>query len=139
VPVAELARDALVAWGRSFGAALTAPAVVTLRGDLGTGKTTLAQAICAGLGVAEAVTSPTFALVHEYASPRGPVHHLDLYRLERADQLAALGWDDIVRDGGIVLVEWPERAAGALPLGCRELVLEHLAADETRRRLRWTE
>ena len=69
----ELDRDALWAWGVRYGAAARPPRVVTLAGDLGAGKTTLAQAICAGFGVTEVVTSPTFALVHEYASPRGEV------------------------------------------------------------------
>ena len=72
-----LTRDELVAWGEAFGRAARAPLVVTLAGDLGSGKTTLAQAICRGFGVTEDVTSPTYALVHEYASPRGRVYHLD--------------------------------------------------------------
>jgi tRNA threonylcarbamoyladenosine biosynthesis protein TsaE len=61
-------RDSLEAWGRAVGAALPVPAVVTLEGDLGSGKTTLARAICAGLGVSAlgAVTSPTFSLVQQY-------------------------------------------------------------------------
>src|SRR6476661_2089263 len=78
-----LTREELVAWGESFGRAARVPLVVTLAGDLGTGKTTLAQAICRGFGVTEDVTSPTYALVHQYRAPRGTVYHLDLYRLER--------------------------------------------------------
>src|SRR5690349_18016335 len=67
-------------WGRRFGRSAHAPLVITITGELGAGKTTLVQAICAGYGVTEEVTSPTFALVHEYAAPRSPVHHLDLSR-----------------------------------------------------------
>lgn len=115
VLAAEFTREQLQAWGRSLGASLQAPAVVALSGDLGAGKTTLTQAICEGLGVPEPVTSPTYALVHEYGTPRGPVHHFDLYRLRDESQLAQVGWDDALASGGFVIVEWPERAAGLLP------------------------
>jgi len=73
-----MSREELVAWGEALGHAATPPLIITLAGDLGAGKTTLAQAICAGYGVTESVTSPTFALVHRYDAPRSPVYHLDL-------------------------------------------------------------
>jgi tRNA threonylcarbamoyladenosine biosynthesis protein TsaE len=122
----------LTAWGERFGQASRAPLVVTLAGDLGAGKTTLAQAICRGYGVAEPVTSPTYALVHQYASPRGPVYHLDLYRLEDPRELENLGWDDVVGAHALVLVEWPERAGARLP-GHVPIDLEHLEGDGGRR------
>jgi tRNA threonylcarbamoyladenosine biosynthesis protein TsaE len=137
VGVAELQEPALVAWGEAFGQTLRPPACVTLAGELGAGKTTLVQAIARGLGVAEPVTSPTYALVHEYATPRGSVHHLDLYRLRDPSQLAQLGWDEMLRGGGIVLVEWPERAEGLLPTGARALTLAHLPGRSDARRLTW--
>lgn len=137
MPSAEFRHAELLEWARSFGAQLRAPAVVALRGDLGAGKTTLAQAILQALGVREAVTSPTYALVHEYASARGPVHHLDLYRLRDASQLAQLGWDDILGAKGIVLVEWPERAEGLLPADAIALDLAHVPGHGDRRRLTW--
>lgn len=139
MPVAELDERALRAWGEAFGASLQSPTVVTLSGELGAGKTTLAQAIAAGLGVAEAVTSPTYALVQEYVSPRGRVSHLDLYRLRDASQLAQLGWDDLLRAGGILIVEWPERALAAMPDDARALRLAHLAGRPAMRRLEWTD
>src|SRR5687768_17140821 len=86
----------LRAWGEAFGHAAHAPLVVALSGELGTGKTTLAQAICRGYGVTEPVTSPTYTLVHEYAGARAPVLHLDLYRLESPAGLLEIGWYDIV-------------------------------------------
>ena len=122
-------------WGRRFGRAAHAPLVVVIHGELGAGKTTLVQSICLGYGVAEEVTSPTFALVHEYAAPRSVVHHLDLYRLDHAGQLDALAWDEIVHGAGLVLVEWPERAEGRLPGGRVTLSLQHLPHDPDRRLL----
>ena len=122
-------------WGRRFGRAAHPPLLVTLTGDLGAGKTTLAQSICEGYGVAGEVTSPTFALVQEYESPRSPVYHLDLYRLERPDQLDALAWDEILSARALVLVEWPDRAGEHLPPGRVTLSLQHLPDDPGRRLL----
>jgi tRNA threonylcarbamoyladenosine biosynthesis protein TsaE len=124
----------LRSWGRRFGRAAHPPLLVTITGELGAGKTTLVQAICAGYGVTEEVTSPTFALVHEYQAPRSPVHHLDLYRLERPDELDEIGWDELVSGRAVVLVEWPERAGDRLPSGHITLSLQHLP-DDPRRRL----
>jgi tRNA threonylcarbamoyladenosine biosynthesis protein TsaE len=122
-------------WGRRFGRAAHAPLLVTIAGELGAGKTTLVQAICAGYGVTDEVTSPTFALVHEYQAPRSPVHHLDLYRLERPDQLDEIGWDELVSARAVVLVEWPERAGDRMPAGHVSLSLQHLPHDPGRRLL----
>jgi tRNA threonylcarbamoyl adenosine modification protein YjeE len=122
-------------WGRRFGRAAHAPLLVTIMGELGAGTTTLVQAICAGYGVTDEATSPTFALVHEYHAPRSPVHHLDLYRLERPDQLDEIGWDELVSARALVLVEWPERAGDRLPAGHVTLSLQHLPDDPGRRLL----
>jgi tRNA threonylcarbamoyladenosine biosynthesis protein TsaE len=122
-------------WGRRFGRAAHAPLLVTIIGELGAGKTTLVQAICAGYGVTDEVTSPTFALVHEYRAPRSAVYHLDLYRLERPDQLDEIGWDEVVSARAVVLVEWPERAGDRLPPGHVTLSLQHLPDDPGRRLL----
>jgi tRNA threonylcarbamoyladenosine biosynthesis protein TsaE len=122
-------------WGRRFGRAANAPLLVTISGELGAGKTTLVQAICAGYGVTDEVTSPTFALVHEYQAPRSPVLHLDLYRLERPDQLDEIGWDELVSARAVVLVEWPERAGDRVPAGHVTLSLQHLPDDPGRRLL----
>jgi tRNA threonylcarbamoyladenosine biosynthesis protein TsaE len=122
----------LVAWGESLGRASHPPLVMTLAGDLGAGKTTLAQAICRGYGVTEPVTSPTFALVHRYDAPRSAVYHLDLYRLRGPEELTNIAWDEIVASHALVLIEWPERARGALPAHV-PIDLEHLPGDSTRR------
>jgi tRNA threonylcarbamoyladenosine biosynthesis protein TsaE len=119
-------------WGLRLGRQITPPLVVTLSGDLGAGKTTLARAICEGYGVTEDVTSPTFAIVHEYSSPRSPVYHLDLYRLEGERDLQNIGWDDVLRGEGLILIEWPERAATVLPDHV-PIELRHVPGDDARR------
>jgi tRNA threonylcarbamoyladenosine biosynthesis protein TsaE len=122
-------------WGTEFGRAAHAPLCVAIRGDLGAGKTTLVRAVCRGYGVTTEVTSPTFALVHEYAAPASRVFHLDLYRLERETELTNIGWFDILGAGGLVLVEWPERAGSLLPLDHVGIDLEHIPGDPDRRLL----
>ena len=123
----------LRAWGEAFGHAAHAPLVVALSGELGTGKTTLAQAICRGYGVTEPVTSPTYTLVHEYAGARTPVLHLDLYRLESPAGLLEIGWYDIVGATALVLVEWPERAGELLPADHVPIALDHAPGQPERR------
>ena len=137
MPGADLSREEMAAWGESFGARLTAPRVVTLSGDLGAGKTTLAQAICRGYGVQEAVTSPTFGVVHEYASPRTPVLHLDLFRLRGPQELAGIGWEDVLARRALVLIEWPERAGAELPQGAEAIRLAYVPHESERRRVSW--
>ena len=130
-----LTEDELVAWGERLGRAVNPPLVVTLSGELGTGKTTLVRAICGGYGVREEVTSPTFAIVHDYAAPKSRVFHLDLYRLRGADELTALGWDELVGSEALVLIEWPERAGSAIPADHVPITLQHLEGQPERRLL----
>ena len=126
MPAAELTLAELNAWGEALGARLEPPCLVTLEGDLGAGKTTLVQAIARGYGVGEPVTSPTFALVHEYRAKRSPVIHVDLYRLSGPAQLANIGWDDILASMAVVLVEWPGRAGGELPPATHAIRISHV-------------
>ena len=123
----------LEAWGYAFGQTARPPLWVAIRGDLGAGKTTLVRAICRGYGVTSEVTSPTFALVHEYSAPRSPVFHLDLYRLDRQADLTNIGWYDLLSANALVLVEWPERAGSVMPADAVPIDLEHLADDPDRR------
>lgn len=124
----------LVAEGERIGGALAPGAVVHLTGDLGSGKTTLVRAIARGLGVDEATSSPTYSLVHRYAGARGPVYHLDCYRLRHEGEAGDVDWGGMVADADAVLIEWPERAgAWALPPSLR-IRLGH-AADPVLRTL----
>lgn len=125
----------MCAWGEALGAALRPGDVVALRGDLGAGKTTLVRAMAHGYGVREEVTSPTYALLHRYDSPRGVVHHADLYRLSGPAELAQLGWDDLFDGTAVVVVEWPERAGSLLPMPTVEVLLASVPGDGTRRRI----
>lgn len=102
------------ALGARLGALLRAGDVVGLSGPLGAGKTTLARAAIGALtGRAEA-PSPTFGLVETYETPNFPLWHFDLYRLERAEEVWELGFEEAL-DGGAALIEWPERIATILP------------------------
>ncbi len=139
-PLAEhghlaLTQSELVAWGERFGRVALPPLVVTMSGELGAGKTTLAQAVCRGYGVADEVTSPTFALVHRYDAPKSPVYHVDLYRLESPDDLTQLGWDELVAEEALILIEWPERAGDRIPHLHVPMSLQHLPHDPDRRLL----
>ena len=129
----KLSEAELRAWGEELGRAATPPLLITLTGELGTGKTTLAQSICLGYGVTEEVTSPTYALVHQYSAPRTAVFHIDLYRIESPDQLTNIGWDEIVVARALILVEWPERAGTRLPDDHLPIDLDYMPGDPARR------
>lgn len=129
----KLSEKELRAWGEELGRAALPPLLITLTGELGVGKTTLAQSICRGYGVVEEVTSPTYALVHQYSAPKSAVFHVDLYRIESPDQLTNIGWDEIVAARSLILVEWPERADARLPEDHLPIDLDYMPDDPTRR------
>jgi tRNA threonylcarbamoyladenosine biosynthesis protein TsaE len=124
--------------GARLGRLLRAGDVVLLHGDLGSGKTTLAQGIARGLGVRDDVQSPTFTLVAEHegrAVDGGPIrlYHLDLYRLAGAADLDSFGWEDYLAPAdGVAVVEWPERAGSWLPEEYFLVRLEPVGADRCR-------
>ena len=99
--------EATERFGRALGAQLRAGDAVALFGTLGAGKTTLARGVLRGLGFEGDVASPTFPIVQLYDTAP-PLWHVDLYRIERADELEELGLDDARRDAAL-LIEWPER------------------------------
>jgi tRNA threonylcarbamoyladenosine biosynthesis protein TsaE len=129
----KLTEEELREWGENLGRSIHPPLLITLTGELGAGKTTLAQAICLGYGVKEPITSPTYSLVQEYSSPHSAVFHIDLYRIESPDQLTNLGWDDILASRALILVEWPERAGARLPEDHLPIDIDYIVGDATRR------
>ena len=102
--------DATEAAGRALADVVQAGDVIALFGDLGAGKTTLSRGLLAALGLEGEAPSPTFAIVQPYAPPEVemPIAHVDLYRIEDADELIELGLGDYLYDGAL-LIEWPER------------------------------
>ncbi|MCP9926575.1 tRNA (adenosine(37)-N6)-threonylcarbamoyltransferase complex ATPase subunit type 1 TsaE [Cyanobium sp. CH-040] len=128
----ELARLWLAAAGDAPpGSAAVSPPILLLRGDLGAGKTSLVQGVAEGLGIAEPITSPTFALAQHYAgvladgSPTALVH-IDLYRLDQpagADELLAQEEEEALGLGALLAVEWPERLSST-PAGAWLVALE---------------
>ncbi|MDR1248923.1 MAG: tRNA (adenosine(37)-N6)-threonylcarbamoyltransferase complex ATPase subunit type 1 TsaE [Treponema sp.] len=104
-----------MALGEKIADGLGKGSVVALRGGLGAGKTCLAKGIARRLGIREAVTSPTYTIVSEYASGALPLYHIDAYRLGGDDDFQALGGDEYVQGEGIALIEWSERIPGSIP------------------------
>ena len=101
--------------GRRLAAVLAPGAVVAYRGDLGMGKTAFTRGLARGLGYEGRVTSPTFTIVNEYEGKGPPLFHFDMYRLEGAEELFDIGWEDYLDRGGVCAVEWSERVEEALP------------------------
>ena len=128
----QLTQAQLEAEGEALGRRLKPGEVLTFEGDLGTGKTTFIKAITRGLGVRDQASSPTYALVHRYQGARGPVFHLDCFRLRSPEEAADLDWEGLIAEGDAILVEWPDRAAGWIPAPTRRFRLHHLPEPELR-------
>lgn len=126
-PSVNLVLDTLartVQFGRHLGQQALAGDVFTLSGDLGSGKTTLTQAIGQGLAVPAGcyITSPTFSLLHEYPG-RIPLYHMDLYRLATADEVIELGFEDYLYGDGLAVIEWPDRLQDLMPASRLDILL----------------
>lgn len=117
--------------GRLLASELPDRGVVLLIGDLGAGKTTLTKGIAEARGAARAedVSSPTFTLIHEYGDPV-TIYHVDLYRLDTAEQVRGLGLDELFERPALVILEWAERFPELLPQERTEIRLEHLGGDD---------
>ncbi|HVL59039.1 MAG TPA: tRNA (adenosine(37)-N6)-threonylcarbamoyltransferase complex ATPase subunit type 1 TsaE [Burkholderiaceae bacterium] len=124
---------ATAALAQRLAAALSAPALVFLSGDLGTGKTTLVRALLRSLGFEDRVKSPTFTLVEPYNLSSFDLYHFDLYRFSSDEEWRDAGFDDYLRSGAVCVVEWPERAAGALPVPDLWLRLQFAAGSDDAR------
>jgi tRNA threonylcarbamoyladenosine biosynthesis protein TsaE len=119
-----------MAVAREFAATLRAGDVVLLSGDLGAGKTAFVRGLAGGLGAnPDDVSSPTFALVHEYRGGRLPLYHADLYRLQRTT-IEELGLDERAVDQGVLAIEWPERLT--YPIAGAAVVELRITDDQSR-------
>ena len=111
--------------GQALAKILTPGAVIAYRGDLGAGKTAFTRGLARGLGANEQVTSPTYTIVNEYEGGRLPLFHFDMYRLDSADDLFDIGWEDYLLRGGVCAVEWsenvPEAMADAITVEIRKI------------------
>ncbi len=130
--IRSLTQPELEAEGVALGRSLPPRALVAFEGELGAGKTTFIKAITRGLGVRGPASSPTYALVHRYQGRRGPVFHIDCFRLRTPDEAADLDWEGLLSEGDAILVEWPERAGAWLPRPTRRFRLHHLDDPERR-------
>ena len=105
--------------------------VLALYGDLGCGKTVFARGIAAGLGIEDEVTSPTFALVHEYHGSENSLYHFDMYRVSGYESLCSTGFFDYMDMRGILLIEWSENIEEHLPEDAIKITIER-TGDDTR-------
>lgn len=126
----EAATEAL---GRRLAGLIDGGMVLYLEGPLGAGKTSFARALLIKMGVGERVKSPTYSLVEGYMADGRPAWHLDLYRIADPGELEWLGLDALSDDAALVLVEWPERGAGALPAADLQLHLSYAGAGRQAR------
>ena len=122
-----------IAW--ELAKSLSPGTVLTLNGDLGAGKTVFARGFARGLGVEEAVSSPTYTIAQEYSLPGGfRLYHLDLYRISSPDAGLAFGVDEFFNDPkAFALVEWPERVGNVIPDNAGKIFIRHL--NETEREI----
>lgn len=130
IPVAGLADLSAAAAHLRTAIAESGCTVVAFEGEMGAGKTTLIRSLAATLGIADDVSSPTFALVNEYRDgQRKPVYHFDFYRIESLDEAERMGAAEYLDSGYLCLVEWPARVAALLPTPRLEVRIEVLSAE----------
>ena len=122
--------EATQAFAESWTQELVGGEILALHGVMGAGKTQLVKGMARGLGYKGDVTSPTFALIHEYVGGRLPLYHIDLYRLEDAQAALVLGIEEYLPSDGVTVIEWPERIASLLPNGTHHWELEVASLTE---------
>ena len=110
--------------GRKIGEMAVPGQVFTLTGDLGVGKTVFTQGVAAGLGIDEAISSPTFTIIQVYESGRLPFYHFDVYRIGDIEEMEEIGYDDYFFGEGICLIEWANLIEEILPEKLIEITIE---------------
>lgn len=131
-PLTVASPEAMGELGVAIGRLLEPGDILAITGDLGAGKTHLAQGIMKGLGASDPASSPTFSIVHEHTDGRIPAYHFDFYRLKGEHELYAIGWEDFLERDGVMLVEWADMFPGALPPDAVWLRITH-EGERTRR------
>lgn len=124
--------EATLEWGAVLARTLQPGTVIALCGHLGAGKTQATKGIVSGLSSRADVTSPTFTLVHEYLDGRVPIFHFDFYRMDTAQQVLTVGWDDFLDEHGVVIVEWADLFPELLPDHTRWFHFTSLPTGERR-------
>lgn len=116
--------------GKRIGTKLAGGDIVAFKGGLGAGKTTITRGIVMGARLEDIAFSPTFALVNEYLNPNGPdIYHFDMYRIS-SEELETIGFYDYLGEDSIILIEWSENIADALPGSVITIELERITDDE---------
>lgn len=114
-----------------FAAKISIPAVITLSGDLGAGKTVFSRGFAHALGVEGPISSPTFTIVQEYDLPEGTLYHMDLYRISSDEEAISFGIEDFLNDQSAVnLIEWPQRLHWLLPENALPVEISHVSEFE---------
>lgn len=108
IPISCATETALEALGQELGSQLPVGAVLILSGPLGAGKTTFTRGLARAVGASAAVTSPTFAIIHEYPTPSGPFVHVDAYRLSGPQELLSIGLLETIEQARLTAIEWGE-------------------------------
>ena len=116
---------------REFVSQMGDARVFAFYGQMGAGKTTFIKAVCEELGVADTITSPTFAIVNEYTAALGPIYHFDFYRIKKLEEVYDMGYEDYFYSGALCLIEWPELIEELLPEDAVRVTIEE-EADGTR-------
>lgn len=111
-------------FGENIGSKAVPGQVITLTGDLGTGKTVFVQGLARGLGIDGYINSPTFTIVQIYESGRLPLYHFDVYRIEDESEMYETGLDDYMYGEGVCVIEWAEMISGLLPEERTEILIE---------------
>lgn len=122
--IESLCTDDTFAFGKKLGEAAEPGTVYTLVGDLGVGKTVLTQGLAEGLGITEAVNSPTFTILQVYEEGRLPLYHFDVYRIGDVEEMDEIGYEDYFYGDGVCLIEWANLIEEILPEKYTEIRIE---------------
>ena len=128
--------EEMIALGERVAKQLVAGDVLALCGGLGAGKTHFTKGVALGLGCLGEVTSPTFSLAHEYRGGRLSLYHFDFYRMESAQEVLRIGWDEYLDEAGVIVVEWPDKFSSLLPEGAIWIELKAMSGGTAKKGVR---